>query len=295
MKFELKTFTNPIILLFFLFLGFLEAGWQGAVAGAILYGIAITSILIALIPFVGIYFWYSGFMFLANNLGTYIPIPDLIYKITWIVGVIAGVICVTTSVLTVTLIILYWKYGRPKPKGVMGGILPSSIIDSIAKLIPADLLKNLNFTSIQDFINKIIEQVTALWAKMNQKLIGSIIMFLGIGIASHDFFWESTIEKTVDSNRPTHGAYEGLQLITIGLQILVADKSFGDQVKSCLLGYLGIGMCYLGFFLMQFIPKGISRVINHFFWWSGISLIIYNWYKIMGTDILMLAKAKAKP
>lgn len=288
-KFELKTFTNPIILVFFLLVGYLEGGWLGLVTGGILYGIALTSILVSLIPFFGTFIWWNSFMFFANNLNSFIPVSDLIYKITWVVGIISGFICVTTSILTVLVVYFYFKFRKPNLT-----VTPiSTSIDTIIQSFPTGILKGLNLSVLGDFVNKIIEQIVTLWKKLNQKLIGSILVFLGIGIASHDFWWESEVSGS-GTSRPTHGAYEGLQISIVGMQIIVADLPLGEQIRKCLLGYLGVGICYIGFFLMQFIPKGISRIVNHIFWWSGIALLVYNWYTLMEKDIVTRSKVLTK-
>lgn len=294
MNWQLKTFTNPILFGFFMLLGYLEAGWLGLVAGIILYGIAITTILLALVPFCGAYLWYNGFMFLANNLNNYIAIPDLIFKISWIVAVIAIFITVSTSTLILVSGVLVWKYRKPKNKAIKGSVESiSNPVDTLVQSLPSSVFQGLTLTGLQEIINKIIDAIMKLWEKINKKLVGSIIMFLGIGIASHDFWWECT-EHSPSTNRPTHGAYEGLQMTLFGMQLLVIDKSLGEQIKLCLLGYFGIGLCYIGFFLTQFIPKGISRLINHAFWWSGIGLIVYNWYTIMKDDIVALTNKNTK-
>jgi hypothetical protein len=287
---RIKTFSQPIMIAFFMLLGYLEAGLLGALAGLVLYGIAVLSILTALIPFVGAYLWWSDFLFLANNLGSFIGIADLTFKITWIVGVIAIPITVITSILTVLAIygFVKWYLNRNKKKAI---ISPNNVIDSIIHLIPSDLIKGFNINNLSDIINKIVVEIQKLWDKLNVKLVGSAAVFTGIGIASHDFHWESEVHES-GMSRPTHGAYLGLQIALGGMHTIVSDQPLGTQIKKLVLAYLGVIICYVSFFTMQFIPRGISRIVNHFLWWSGIVLIIYNWYNLMGEDINKVYKLK---
>ena len=298
MNWEVKTFSNIILLFFFLLLGYLEAGWLGAIAGGILYGIALTSILLSLIPFFGVWVWYDGFRFLADNLGSFIQVPDLIYKISWVVGTISVGICIATSALTVAvvaLIIRHWWISRKKVKQLSA----STIIDSLIQLLPSNLLSGFDINNLMGIVNKIAEEIGKLWSKLNTKFVGSAAVFTGIGIASHDFFWESEVHEA-GMSRPTHGAYVGLQISVGGMHTILSDKSLSEQISKLVLCYLGVVICYIGFFTMQFIPKGISRIVNHLLWWSGIALIVYNWYSIMGNDIhatyqAKLAKKTKKP
>lgn len=270
---QLKTFTSPIMLAFFMLLGYLEAGYLGLFAGMVLYGIAIITILISLVPFIGVYLWYNGYIFLANYLLMYIPIFNTIYLVTWVMMFIAIVITILTSALVVTGIGLFLYYRKPKKK-LSTGI---NVIDSLIQKIPSSFFKGIDVGNLTNIFNKIFEELSKIWDKIDQKIVGSALVFLGIGISSHDFWWENT-EWNPETSRPTHGAYEGLQLSILGIQIIVSDKPLITQMKLCLLSYLGVVLCYVGFFLMQFIPKGISRIVNHIFWWAGTALIIYNWY-----------------
>jgi len=280
---RIKTFSTPIMIAFFMLLGYLEAGWLGSLAGIVLYGIAVLSILTALIPFIGAYFWYNNFIFLANNLGSFIAIPDLIFKITWIVGVIAISITLLTSILTIIVLIMFirWWLNRNKKKA---DITSNNIIDSIIHIIPSELVKGFNITNLNESINKIFGEIKKLWAKLNVKFIGSAAVFTGIGIASHDFIWESEVHEA-GMSRPTHGAYIGLQIAVGGMHTIISDLPLVTQIKRLILCYFGVIICYVSFFTMQFIPRGISRIVNHFLWWTGIALIVYNWYQLMEKDI----------
>jgi len=291
---RIKTFTTPIMISFFMFLGYLEAGILGMFAGIILYAFAVLSILTSLIPFLGAYLWWSDFRFLADNLGTFIHIPDLTYKINYIVGILSIVICVATSLLTVVAIIMFLRYwfGRKKLKAISA----NNVIDSLIHLIPADLIQGFNISDLNATITKIVDEIRKLWEKLNVKFVGSAAVFTGIGMASHDFFWESEVHEA-GMSRPTHGAYIGLQISVAGMHTILSDRPLGEQVRRLVLCYLGVVICYVSFFSMQFIPRGISRIVNHFLWWSGIVLIVYNWYGLMGTEIQSAYKAKleAKP
>lgn len=289
---QLKTFTQPIMVAFFMLLGYLEAGVLGVFAGLVLYGIAVLTIFTSLVPFAGFFIWQYDFNFLANNLGTYLPITDLSYKIIWLVGTISIVFCFITSALTVFGIGLLIRYliNKRKKKITVG----ENIIDALVKLIPANImgvLKGINFNDLSSIIQKIIAEIETLWSKLNFKIIGSATVFTGIGIASHDFLWESEVHES-GMSRPTHGAYIGLQIAIGGMHMTVSNFPMFEQIRKCMLAYLGMVICYISFFTMQFIPRGIARVVNHFFWWVGIALIVYNWYNIMGTDIQNAYKVK---
>ena len=65
------------------------------------------------------------------------------------------------------------------------------------------------------------------------------------------------------------------ELATAGINI-IETSLVGNWLH-----YLGLGLCYLGFNLLAFLPRGPSRWISHFFWWVGTSLMTYNWYRLL--------------
>jgi len=140
-----------------------------------------------------------------------------------------------------------------------------------------EFIGTLNWKEIKKVMKDILEKLKDL-KDVNSKLVGSSIFFLGLGIASHDFWWECE-EWKVDTERPTHGIYIGLGLSTTGIQIIE------PSLRKNWLHYLGLASCYLAFNLLAFLPRGPSRWISHVFWWLGISIMSYNWFKLVEKEL----------
>lgn len=263
MKLKLKFSLPLILLLFFMFLGYLETGILGIFAGLIAYGISSVTLPLSLIPFVGFFLWYASTFGLLDNISLFLHIPILREKVLWIFGLQAGIFCSLTSILTLIAIYLIWKYLLHRKETKVSSL--RNLIDYFK-----DIVKNIPKEKWNELIHKIKELI----GKIDKDIVGSALFWLGIGIASHDFHWESE-EREVDTERPTHGTYFGLSLASTGIQLMQPDC-----LKN-LLFYFGVGLCYLGFNLLSIIPKGFSRLIAHVFWWSGTSLMIYHWYSLI--------------
>jgi len=260
-----------LIFLFFLFIGYLEASFVGIPAGFFFWAISSVLLPISLIPFGGYFIYKSLTAPFLQNIAKFLSVSTLIEK-TWIFFEAQAMLyCGLTSVGVVIAIILFLLYRRRRKTARACELF--GLWDKMK-----DLVTLLDWKNIKDFMKELQGKLEELKGKINKELIGSSMFWLGIGIASHDFWWECD-EWTVDAERPTHGAYIGLGLATAGINIIETSP-----IKN-LLYYLGLGSCYLGFNLLAFLPKGPSRWIAHIFWWIGISLMSWNWYNLVGKEL----------
>jgi len=275
---RLKLDYSLLILLLFLMLGFLEAGPLGIPAGFLFWAINSLLLPISLVPFLGYWFYKLLTNPFINNLSKFLPLSTLIEK-TWIFfGMQALIYCSLTSILTfigIVLLIWYWRK-RKRAK-------ESKIYDIGLKL--KDLVQLLDWKDIKELLKELKKKLEELRGKVDKELIGSCLFWLGLGISSHDFWWECE-ELKVDSQRPTHGVYIGLGLATTGISFIETS------LMKNWLHYLGLGACYLGFNLLNFLPKGPSRWVSHIFWWAGISLMTYNWYGLIGKTLFKVKELK---
>lgn len=259
-----------IFLVFFVFLGFLEAGVYGAIAGFLVWAISNAVMPVALIPFFGFFIWKNMTDLIFYNLAKFFPTACIQEKMFWIYGVQAIIYTVITSIVTVAIIVfIFWLWLEEK--------------DDKIKLLFKRKLGTKKFDFILDIINferleDLIVELKGKIGKLDNKVVGSALFWLGLGIASHDFHWE-TSEWEVDVERPTHGAYMGLSLATLGLDVI--ERSYFKKLWA----YLGLGLCYLAFMLLSLIPKGTGRIMNHVLWWTGASLMTYNWYLLVEDEI----------
>jgi hypothetical protein len=247
-----------VLFLLFLFLGFLEAGLTGLVAGFFFWAVPSVLLTLSLIPFAG-YFIYDAFKTpLLDNIKHFIPDTVLTEKVAMFFDLQAIIYCILTSALAVAaivLVIFFWKR-RQKKKAV------ALEFQSLKETTLA-----MGWKDLEDLVNKLKDKLKG----VNPHLAGSVLFWLGIGVASHDFYWEAN-EWQVNTKRPTHGVYLGLGLATTGTTIIEPSV-----VKNAFF-YLGEALCLIGFWTLSLLPRGVSRWISHFFWWSGTGLMIWNWY-----------------
>lgn len=270
--------TIPLALLFFFMLiGFItnpSSPWVGMFAGAIEANLGAFLLPLSLIPFAGTPIWLA----LTTHLFGIIGMGTLSNTILLLEGIISGIVCSLTSILSG--VGLYFLLRKKKNILTVKRSLdiPQSIKDLI-KLIPEiDISKIVN---VQDIINKIIEFVKSFIDRMDMNLIMDVVFWFGLGIACHDYWWESQKEN-VDADRPTHGADIGLEMALFALdyQISQTTPNLFDKIKREIPLYLGFGTAYIGFLSTKILPKGFPRLISDFFWWTGIGLMVYNWYDV---------------
>lgn len=270
--------TFPLALLFlFMIIGYFEAGWNGLFAGVVLGNVAMFFLPLSLVPFIGLPLWFLFNHWLFGVVGSYLPISSLSTVIMTIIGILSGLVCVLTSILT-CIGLWYFFVRKTSPTKYAKLNIPSEIQSLIKKLPNLDISKIAN---VQDIINQIIDFVKGFLDKLNMPLIMSIVFWFGLGLASHDFWWESQ-EAEVNVTRPTHGAEIGLEMAVFALdyQLSMTTPNIFDRIKREIPLYLGFVTAYFGFLLTKIVPKGFVRVICHFFWWIGIGLMVWNWYEI---------------
>lgn len=266
----------PIVfLLFFIFLGYLEAGWMGAIAGLVFPLLASYLLPLALVPIVGIVLWWLVTNFLLSNILHYIPVFHLFTKVMLFYLVWAVLINIAITIVTIIVLWLIKRFINREEVEQLG-----ITWDDIRRVI--ELLKAGKWKEAIELIYELIK-------KIDLKLIGTALFWLGIGIASHDFWWEAC-EYEIDVERPTHGTWVGLQIASIGLRALCIEDSFFDRLKKMLYFYLGFAISALGFLSLSFLPKGAKRVISHILWWSGVTLMVYNWYILIRDHLWKKAK-----
>jgi len=226
--------------IFFVFLGFLEASILGGIAGFIVWALANYTLPIALIPFVGYYLWKGLIDLVFSNFSKFLVLSSLQDKLFLIYGIPACLLTVLTSIITVLIVVylIWYFWQRQKVKALSSNWARCKFLKSFAEK------KVTSLGELDDFIQNLIEKI----GQLDKKIVGSALFWLGVGIASHDFHWE-TSEWEVDVERPTHGAYLGLSLVTLGLDLI--ERSYLKKLWA----YLGLGFCYLAFFLLSFIPK----------------------------------------
>jgi len=271
-------FSIPLALLgFFVLLGYLEGSIPGLFAGIVLPTLAFFLLPLSLIPFIGAPIWYLANSFLVNNLLNYLPVYDLAYKVNVIGGIVAGLITAFTSILTIATIYLARRTFKKQE------LLPNLSPDALKKVMKGN--------DLQSILDNIIDTLMGIWDKIDKRLLGSVIFWFGLGLATHDFWWE-TSKADVDEKRPTHGAYFGLELAITGMDMINGNLSFKDKIKKQFLFYIGCGSCFLGFMLTGILPKGFPRIISHVLWWSGVALMVYSWYELFKEDLMHWPKAK---
>lgn len=262
-----------LILFLFMLIGYLEAGFVGVFAGFLFWAVCNLFQLVGLVPFIGYFLFQWLIEPFTTNICKFLHLPVLMEKLWLFYGVVALIYCMLTSIATVIIVslaIYYWKKRR--------NISESLIFEENLKEFE-EFIKMLDWKNIKLLINEIQLKLKELEKKVNKKLIGSVLYWLGIGVASHDFWWECE-EYKVDSERPTHGVYVGLGLATTGANVI--ESGFFNN----LIHYLGLGLTIIAFNLLSFLPKGPSRWTAHIFWWSGVTLMTYNWYIKMKTEIV---------
>jgi len=268
-----------------MFVGYVQASWVGAVAGLIIPLLSFALLPISLIPFAGFPLYMYINSYFLNNILSQVAIGDLALKINIIFGVLSCLICVGSSALSMILAFIIIKIGSLK---LNFNFLKNLSSVQIPNLQQATLPSFKEVISGKADLNGIIDQVIdflfELWKKLDKQLVGSITFWFGLGIASHDFWWESA-EANVNATRPTQGSYLGLEVALTGINVIIWELSLADKIKKCLLFYIGLGSCFLGFILTGIIPKGLSRIVCHVFWWSGIVLMVYNWFNLVKDKI----------
>lgn len=271
--------TIPLALLFlFMLIGYLEDSWTGMFGGLILGNVAMFFLPLSLVPFAGIPLWFifTRWLFgVVESLG--LQISSLTSVVMIITGILSILICSLTTILS-CVGIWYLRFRKKKVLAVrQNWIVPKEIQNLIQKFPKIDIAKVGN---VQDIVNQIIDFAKGFLDKIDMRLIMDLVFWFGLGIASHDFWWESQ-EANVDATRPTHGADIGLQMAIFALnyQITMTTPNLWDRIKLEIPMYLGFVTAYFGFILTMILPKGFSRIICHFFWWTGISLMVYNWYE----------------
>jgi hypothetical protein len=270
--------TIPLaLLLFFMLVGFVtnpSAPWLGMFAGAIEANVGAFFLPLSLIPFAGTPIWLA----LTSHLFGIIGMGTISSTVLLLEGTVSGIICGLTSVLSG--VGLYYLFR--KKKKVLSTKRTFDIPEqykNIIKSIPQiDISKMMN---VQDIINQIIDLVKGFIDKLDMNLVMDIVFWFGLGIATHDFWWEDQKEN-VDATRPTHGADIGLEMALFALdyQISQTTPNFFDKIKKEIPLYLGFVTAYIGFLSTKILPKGFPRLISNFFWWTGISLMVYNWYEV---------------
>lgn len=265
------------VILFFMFVGYIQASWVGAIAGLIIPLLSFALLPISLIPFAGLPLYLAVNTFFLNNISGFITISDLTFKMNLIFGALSTLICVGSSALSITLAFIIIKMGSLKLdfKNIVN-ISSFNMPDLQMVTLPSFRETISGKADLNGIIDQIIDIIFEIWDKIDKKLIGSVVFWFGLGIASHDFWWESS-EYDTESLRPTQGTYTGLEMALAGVNVITWDLSLVDKLKKSTLMYIGLGACFVGFILTGIIPKGISRIICHIFWWAGIILMVYNW------------------
>lgn len=270
--------TIPLALLFlFMLIGYLEASWTGMFAGLILGNVAMFFLPLSLVPFVGVPLWFIFSRWLFGVVELYLPISSLISIVMIITGILSILIC---SLATILSCVGIW-FLRFRKKKILttkqNWSIPKEIQSLIEKFPKIDVTKVEN---IQDIVNQIIDFAKGFLDKIDMRLIMDVVFWFGLGLASHDFWWESQ-EANVDATRPTHGADIGLQMSIFALdyQISMTTLNLWDRIKLEIPMYLGFVTAYFGFILTMILPKGFARIICHFFWWTGVGLMVWNWYE----------------
>lgn len=269
--------TFPLALLFlFMLIGFLEAGWTGLFAGLVLGNVSMFLLPLSLVPYAGFSLWYLFTTWLFDKVGLFLPISSLSSTVMVITGILAGLIFALTTVLVSAGI---WFLAIKKKK-ILTTKRTLDIPDSIKNIVKNIPKLNLNITNVQDLINQIIDFVKGFIDKVDMNLIMDVVFWFGLGIATHDFWWESQ-EENVDATRPTHGADIGLEMALFALdyQISMTTPNLFDRIKKEIPLYAGFVSAQFGFLLTKILPKGFPRIISHFFWWTGVGLMAYNWYQ----------------
>lgn len=250
----------PLVLaIFFMTLGYLEAGPIGIVVGLIAYLWASVLINFSLIPFLGALIWWYITIELLKNLQRYVLMDDIIQKIFLVFGFQAVFYCLLTSVATLLLICLIIKLWKNRKKFFelkrKFMIQPSDTWSEIEIKRKANELQKLN---------------------LNMKLVGSALFFLGLGIANHDFIVELK-ENKVNPFRP-HGISVGLALATFGVNLIEIS------LRKKLYFYIGLVVSYIAFWTLSILPKGL-RFISGVLWYLGNSLMVYNWYLLVKDEL----------
>jgi hypothetical protein len=276
--------TIPLALLFlFMLIGYLEAKWTGMFAGLILGNVAMFFLPLSLIPFAGIPLWFMFTRWIFGVVGSYLPISSLTNVVMIIIGILSILICFLTTILSCVGVWFLFFKKKKVLTAKQNWTIPKEVQILIEKLPKIDVTKVGN---IQDIVNQIIEFSKGFLDKIDMRLIMDVVFWFGLGIASHDFWWESQ-EANVDVTRPTHGANIGLQMAIFALdyQTSMTTPNLWDRIKLEIPMYIGFVTAYFGFLLTKILPKGFPRIICHFFWWTGISLMVYNWYECNKTRI----------
>lgn len=268
---ELLNFST-IFLLLFLFLGYLEAGPLGIPTGFLFWAINSLLMPFSLIPFAGFFIYKLTSDCLLSNIAKFIPVPTLFEKAWLVFGIQALLYNITSSIVLLAVVLLFLYYWRKHKQTRLREL------GSTFEIFYKELL-SLNWSNLRTLLSKLFTRLKEAVGNLDKDLIGSCLFWLGLGVASHDFYWE-THEEKVHVERMTHGVFIGLGIASTGIN-LIETNLFRNSFF-----YLGQGSCYLGFYTLSFLPKGPSRLVSHFFWWAGISLMIYNWYKLMEDKLL---------
>ena len=256
---EFKLSIQLVLAMFFVTLGYLEAGPIGIVTGFIAYAWSSVLINFGLIPFIGAFLWWFLTNELLKNLQHYVIMDDVIKKVTWIYGTQVTFFCILTSIATILIIYLIlklWKYRR-------------KLLELKHKLTVSPL-DNWSEAEIQVKANELSE------LRKNRKLVGSVIFFFGLGVANHDFTIELK-ESKVNPIRP-HGVTVGLGIATLGINII--EPSFWKKFHF----YVGLLTAYVAFYSLSILPKGL-RFISSVLWAIGNYLMVYNWYLLIKDEV----------
>jgi hypothetical protein len=263
-------------------LGFLEADWTGLFAGLVLGNVAMFLLPISLIPYAGFPLWYLFTTWLFDKVGLFLPISSLSSVILLITGILASLIFALTTILS-SAGIWFLVIKKRRTLSIKQTLNVPDSIKTIIKNLPK---LDFSITGIQDLINKIIDFIKAFIEKIDMNLITDVVFWLGLGIAVHDFWWESQ-EENVNATRPTHGVDIGLEMALFALdyQISMTTPNLFERIKKEIPLYAGFVSAEFGFLLTKILPKGFPRIICHFFWWTGIGLMVYNWYQENESEI----------
>jgi len=183
---------------FFVFLGFLEASILGGISGFIIWALANFTLPIALIPFVGYFLWKGLLDLVFSNLSRFLVLSSLQDKLFLIYGVPACLLTILTSIMTVLIIVylIWYFWQRRNVKALSSNWTHCKYLKSLAEQ------KVMSLDKLDDFIQNLIKKI----GQLDKKIVGSALFWLGVGIASHDFHWE-TSEWEVDVERPTFLSY----------------------------------------------------------------------------------------
>ena len=269
---KVKVSIPLLFLAFFILLGYLEATWTGAIAGGIMYGISTSILPLALIPFGGAIIWYMSITHLNGLLFNFIDITVLN---TGIISVSLFISILLTLLTTLPIIglVAFW-YNKTRTHS----------LDLLSNFQWQDFLKGIN---LDELINKIMKIITDIWDKLDKDLVGSSIFWFGMGLAIHDFWWEQS-EDQIDTMRPTHGCYTGLEIAMFGIGVMITGLNWTEKIKKTWKLYIGLVMAYIGFFILRYLPKGISRLLAQVIWWPSIALMVYNWYELVQHKLIPL-------